>query len=294
MRRRMKNEAVKLFIALSLVVGATTSKADSLDDMIAPISHPTTFEDPRQITNIQPLYVHHKIQNDFVTGGGDVNVYALQARFKLTDDFSFIATKDGFVDLNPKAAVPDGDGLANVSLGGKYTVYKTEDSILSTGLRYEFPLGDNDALQGEGNGLFNPFFSYGYTACGFNFMAGSGLRIRSTSRDSNIWDTDLHLDYKLGDFYPTVELGMIKPFNSGSRLPIADEGQDFFNLGAANSAGRTILTASVGARYRVAKSVDLGVAYQFPLDRGTGSNILDWRINADMIIRFDWDGLVNS
>jgi hypothetical protein len=70
-------------------------------------------------------------------------------------------------------------------------------------------------------------------------------------------------------------------------LPIADEGADFFNLGAASSAGKNILTAGVGARYRFCESIDGGVVYQFPLDRGEGSGIFDWRITADLIFRFD-------
>ena len=108
----------------SICLSSGVSLADDLADMISPISHPTTFEDPRHSTELRPLYVHHKIQDDFVTGGGDVNVYALQARFKVTDDFSIIATKDGIVDLNPKGVVPDDVGLANLALGAKYSFYR--------------------------------------------------------------------------------------------------------------------------------------------------------------------------
>ena len=117
-------------------------------------------------------------------------------------------------------------------------------------------------------------------------MAGSGMRLAIDGDDSSLWDLDLHADYKLGDFYPTFELGLIKPFSNGGRLPIADEGQDFFNLGATNAAGRTIITASIGARYRVTDDLDLGVAYQVPLDSSSGSQIIDWRLTADLIFRF--------
>ena len=64
-------------------------------------------------------------------------------------------------------------------------------------------------------------------------------------------------------------------------------GADFFNLGATNSAGENIVTMGVGARYRITPDIDAGAVYQFPLDKGTGSGIFDWRVTADLIVRFD-------
>jgi len=282
----MTKRNVCIAAAAFLLLPAFAS-ADNLTEMISPVSDPTIFEDPRHSTEIRPIYLHHKLQGDFVTNGGDVNIYAVQLRAKLLEDLSFIATKDGFVDLNPKDVVPDDTGLADVALGLKYTPYKSEQSILTAGLRYEIPLGKEEVLQGQGDGAINPFLTGGYTIGGFNFMAASGLRLRIDDSDSSFWDSNLHVDYKIGSFYPLVELGMIKPIEAGTRLPISDEGQDFFNLGASGAAGKTILTASVGARYRFCDNIDAGVAYQFPLDRGEGTGIIDWRLTADMIFRFD-------
>ncbi|MEX0596380.1 MAG: hypothetical protein WD512_07750, partial [Candidatus Paceibacterota bacterium] len=58
--------------------------AGSLEEIASPVSNPVNFEDPRIQSNIKPLYVHHKIDNNFVTGGGDVDIYALQIRYALT------------------------------------------------------------------------------------------------------------------------------------------------------------------------------------------------------------------
>jgi hypothetical protein len=41
-----------------------------------------------------------------------------------------------------------------------------------------------------------------------------------------------------------------------------------------------------GARYRLTDKIDLGAVYQFPLNNGDGSNILEWRITTDAIFRF--------
>jgi hypothetical protein len=284
----MRKPLTGLLGGVALLLLPSISRADEVDDMISPVSDPTVFEDPRQSTELRPIYMHHKIQDDFVTQGGDANLYQLQLRAKLTDDLSFIATKAGFADLNPKAGLNDDEGFTNTTVGAKYTLHRDEDSILTGGLRYELPTGKEAVLQGTGDGNLNPFLTAGYTACGLNMLASTGMRLRMTGEDSSFWDTHLHVDYKIGDFYPLAEIGMIKVMNDGNRIPLRDEGADFFNLGSSMAAGRTMLNASVGARYRITNDIDAGVAYQFPLDRGVGNRLTDWRLTADMIFRFNF------
>lgn len=286
-RFQMKSNLLALAV-LGLSLTAQTARAESsrLDDMISPVSNPVNFEDPRHSTELRPIFAYHNIQDDFVTGGGAVQVYALQARFKLTDDLSLIATKDGFVHLDPDGVLPENTGFANLAAGLKYSVLRSDTYIVTAGLRYEIPWGEEDVLQGSGNGAINPFVTAALAVDNFNFMAATGLRQRFTSRDSSFWDVDLHADYKIGNFYPLVEANLVHPYNSGERLPIADEGADFFNLGSSFAAGENILTMAAGARYRICENVDIGAAYQFPLDRGEGTGIFDWRITADAIVRF--------
>lgn len=276
---------LSVFLSGALLLFANAVSAESLSQMISPVSHPVTFEDPRHSTELRPIFAYHEIDNGFVTEGGNVEVYALQFRAKITDDLSFLATKDGYVVLNPDAVVPDGDGAADLGLGFKYSVIREEDHIVTTGLRYEIPLGDEDVFQGQGDGALNPFVSAGLTVGDVNLIAGTGLRIAMDDTDSSIWDLDLHADVKMGDFYPLVEVSLVHPYSSGDRLPIADEGQDFFNFGASQSAGENLVIGGVGARYRVTDDIDLGAVYQFPLDRGEGTQILDWRFTTDVIIR---------
>lgn len=275
------------FLCLTAGVAfASKVNAQNLNDMISPVSHPVTFEDPRHSTELRPIFAYHKIDDKFVTGGGEVQVYALQARVKLSDDLSFIATKDGLVNMQLDSVVPDDEGIADVAAGFKYSVLKDTNYIVTTGLRYEIPLGKEEIFQGQGDGALNPFVSTGYTLGDVNLVAGTGLRIAMDNTDSSFWDLDLHADYKMGSFYPLVEFNLIHAYQSGDRLPIADEGEDFFNFGASNSAGKNLVAMAVGARYRITDSVDYGLAYQFPLDRTEGSRVLDWRITSDLIIRF--------
>ncbi len=261
-------------------------QAENLSNLISPVTHPTNFEDPRPITEIRPLFVHHEIDDAFATGGGDVQIYALQARFKVDDDWAIIATKDGFVDFNPKGVLKKDTGFANVAAGFKYAAFRSENSIVSAGLRYEIPMGQERVLQGRGDGIFNPFISAAMVVDGWNFMAGSGFRLRIDRDDSSFYDLDAHVSYKIGNFYPLAEFGLIHVLAAGDRLPIADEGEDFFNIGSSQSEGETITTFAVGARYRVNDSLDVGAAYQFPLQRESGTRIIDYRVTADLIYRF--------
>lgn len=277
--------SVGILFSCLLSLGTSVS-ADSLDSLVSPVGHPTVFEDPRNTTELRPIYLHHTIDEKFVTGGGDVNIYALQARFALSDDFSIIATKDGYVDLNPKDVVPNDEGFANIGAGVKYSVARNDTSITSLGLRYETTSGDKEVLQGLGDGAFNPFVSTAYVVDNLNLMASSGFRLRVDSSDSSFFDLNTHASYRIGNFFPLVEVGMVTVISDGDRLPIPDEGEDFFNLGASASEGKTLVTAGIGARYRICDNIDVGAIYQIPVDPRDGTRINENRVTADLIYRF--------
>ncbi|MBN8550997.1 MAG: hypothetical protein J0M12_16910 [Deltaproteobacteria bacterium] len=285
----MKTSTLKnalLLLAGAAFFAASGVSAQPLKQMISPVSHPTNFEDPRHSTELRPIYIYHEIDHDFATEGGNVQITALQARFKLTDDFSIIATKDGYVDFNPHSTLNKSSGWANISAGAKYSPYRTDSSIVSMGLRYEIPVGEESVLQGQGDGLINPFVSAATTIENWNFMIGSGFRLRIDSSDSSLYDLDAHVSYKIGNFYPLVEFGLTHVMAAGNRLPIADEGQDFFDIGASESDGENITTMAVGARYRITDNLDFGAAYEFPLDNSSGTRIIEYRVTTDFIYRF--------
>ena len=168
--RRILSVAAVITLAVSTLVPCSSAFADRLSEMISPITNPVNFEDPRINSELRPFFMHHEIHDKFVTQGGDVQLYALQARLKLDDDWAFIATKDGFIDFNPKAVLPKETGFANVTVGGKYAFYQDPEAgeIATAGLRYEIPMGNTDVLMGRGDGFFNPFFSGAMALGDFN------------------------------------------------------------------------------------------------------------------------------
>lgn len=267
--------------------------ADRIDDMISPAFHPVTFEDPRALSEARFLYVYHAIDDKFVTQGGDVQVYALQLRYALDERFALIATKDGFVDLNPNSTLSSQTGFADIALGGKYAFYMDRESgqVATAILRYTIPTGDDDVLQGSGNGELHPSVSYAFALSDTITLTGdTGLRLAMDSDHSSFWDVDVQADYRIdtsiGKFHPLVGFGMVHVIDAGTRLPIADEGQDFFNLGASGSGGETIATGILGLRFRPSETLDLGASFQVPLDSGTGTRILEHRWMFDAIVRF--------
>ena len=149
-------------------------------------------------------------------------------------------------------------------------------------------MGNTGVFQGRGDGMVNPFFSGAVALCdNTNLMLGTGFRFAIDDRFSSFYDFDIHLDYQMGSFYPVLEMNLVTVIDDGDQLPIADEGQDLFNFGASDASGETMLTGSVGARYRYDDGLDFGLSYQFPINGGSGTRITDWRITADMIFSFD-------
>lgn len=296
MENIMKNTLSKI-CACALILGNTFSvsaEETRLSQMISPAFNPVNFEDPRALSEARLLFINHNIDDKFVTTGGDAQIYALQLRYAITDKLSFIATKDGYVDFNPKAGVPKGEGFADVEAGFKYTLLEdaAKGYIVSGQLRYLVPIGEKDVFQGQGDGSVHPSVSTAVALCeNTTITAGTGLRLPVNGDDSTFWDVDVQVDYRVEvtdtvAIYPLVGASLVKVTSSGQRLGIPDEGQDFFNFGADQSAGANILTGAAGLRARLAQNFDLGASYQFPLDRSSGSRIIDDRWTFDAILRF--------
>ena len=130
---------------------------------VPPLTNPIFNETPYITTEARAVYFYHRLPEDFVTDGGDVNLVALQLRLAITERLGFIATKDGYVDFDFDETLPDTDGFANIAFGFKYAILSDPENegILTAGLRYEIPIHDLDTggieLQGERRRFSQPF-----------------------------------------------------------------------------------------------------------------------------------------
>lgn len=279
----------KIFLALSTVLMAGNASADSFDKMMSPVSNPVNFEDPRARSEVRPIYLYHKLDDKFVTAGGQVQIWALQLRYAVDDRLAIIANKDGIVNFQPNSVLNDDVGFGNLAGGVKYAFYKDDASrVIGTGgLTYEAPTGSKGVLQGKGNGFIRPFFSAGYAGEGVNLIGSTGLRVRMDSDDSSFWDADLHLDIPVGaSWFPGLEMNLVHVIDGGKRLPIKDEGADYFSFGSSEAGGETILTGAVVSRVALTDALNWGIAYQFPMSSGDGSRVFDWRLTTDVIYSF--------
>ena len=101
-----------------------------------PLGQPLYFESPFNESNLRGLFLHHEFSNGSALGGGDLQVYAVQARLAITERLQLIATKDGYSDLN--SGLIEDEGWNDIGFGLKWVAYADpeEQAIVSTGLRY--------------------------------------------------------------------------------------------------------------------------------------------------------------
>lgn len=273
-------------LTLALTLAARAACASPIQDMISPVSMPTVNEDPRVTTEIRPMYMFTKISDDFVTKGGNYSVVAVQARVAITDRIGFIATKDGYIFLNPDEVVDGADGFANLAFGFKGILLADEENafVLGGGLRYEAASGNQDVLQGKGVGVLNPFLTVAKGFGDLHLQAYTGPELGISSSDSSFYNLSAHADYRvLEKLYPLLEINWQYGLRGGSRFPIDQEGWDLVNLGSEGAGGKSVVSLAFGLRWRVIEDLDVGAVAEFPVtDR---HDILGWRVTTDLIWR---------
>lgn len=267
------------------------------DDFISPMINFVFFEDPRQVSEIRPIFVNHWVPGNIGTGGvvsagGTVQLYALQFRARLTDRLSLIAVKDGFIVDHTNGALNGAldDGWADVTAGLKYTIAKDPQSggLLSAGFTYEIPMGSQKALQDIGDGEFHFFLTGGQ-----RFLNGDAHLLSSVGYrmpvDNDLQSTSIHwsnhLDYRVTkNAYVFTEVAWWHFIDdAGTGLP-GIAGQDLFNLTATGIEGKDLVTQSVGVKLKPNANTEIGVAYEFPLT--DFEDIISSRLMVDLIYRF--------
>ena len=274
--------------ATLLQLHTTLRAEDWLDKTISPVTNPLFFEDPRITSELRPIFLYHSIDDDFITGGGNVRVYALQARYAITERLALIATKDGYIEFNPKSGLPKSDGWADIGAGLKYAVIDDRESnfILTPGLKIEFPTGNQDVFQGNGKGEWDLFLSAAKGWGNFHVTGSSGVRI------PNDWDDEtasahysLQLDYfTCRWFIPFVAANGFTVLSEAEALPLDVEGYDLINFGSSEAEGFTQITFGTGFRSRILDNLDLGFAWETGLTSPAG--LFDERYTVDLIWRF--------
>ncbi|MCL5776527.1 hypothetical protein M1105_05935 [Limibaculum sp. FT325] len=259
-----------------------------------PITNPIFNESPFITTEVRPIYVYHDIPDDFVTGGGNVNVAAIQARLAVNDRLGIIATTDGYSWLDFDNVLPDADGWNDITVGVKYALISDPASglIVTPGLRYTIPVGNIDTagidLNGHAGGYFNPFVSAAKIWDKMQLQGMVGANISFTDDGTSTFLAALHADYEvLPGFYPMLEMNLFAPIDGGDQLagPVLGKltGADLFDL--ASDEPETILTLGGGFRYAVTDNVMFGVGADVNVLQDK-DHVYGWRILTDLVVHF--------
>jgi hypothetical protein len=273
-------------VALILSQSNTAQGESWKDKTIAPVTNPFYFEAAQVNTELRPVFIHHEIPSSFL-GGGDANVYGVQARWAVNDRLALIATKGGICDLDMPAAGINETGWADLGFGLKYAAVDDEENqlLITPGLKLELPSGSGGIFQNNGDGEWNVFVSAMKGFDDLHFTGSVGARIpNDNDEESSFLHWSAQVDYYTCKwFIPFIAFNSFTVLSGGDgATPV--EGYDLINFGSAAAEGDTYSAIGFGFRSRLHDRVDLGLSYE----NGVGSNegIMDERYIVDMVIRF--------
>jgi len=275
-----------------------------------PVTNPVLNDLAVPRTKIHPFMIQQSMPSTIDTTlgqlpvGGDLQVFALQAEWAVTERFALLANKDGYINFDPDNTLTKTSGWANLGVGAKYAfLYKPEQGLASSiQLAYEIPSGDTDVWQGTGDGQFIPTIFFLKTTEKWQFQNTLGARLPIDDADSSFLYDSVHLGYNLTDWlYPLIELNWMHVANAGEgqqrfgaqaggAVPaIANfEAGDLVNWGAANGdTFNDLVTLGLGFRVNCPNmdNIDFGAAWEIPLT-DENATIMEDRWTFDVEIAF--------
>lgn len=255
-----------------------------------PVGQPLYFETPFNDTGVKALYIRHNFAKNSALAGGNVTVYALQARAALTERLAFIATKDGYSEIETGTFGND-EGWNDVAAGLKYVAIadRANDFVVTPGVRYM--LSNGRKLYGAINGTTKELSPFVSVAKGFDrlhWIGNATLRVPTDSDKGNtVGHWDLHVDYDLNPdsqavFAPVLELHGLHYLDDGQvGLPIG--GGDYTNLGSQPNS-HFVCWASAGFRFEMLTKYEVGFVYEFVLT-DADKDIWKDRVTIDFCVR---------
>lgn len=278
---------------------AQSAGADWKADTISPVANPIYFEDPQINSEARPIFIDHRLPSTFHFAGGtaplggDIQIFALQLRYALSDRLALIATKDGYIESRPDHTLAHTYGWANITAGLKYALIddKADQFILTPGLTLELPTGNENVFQGRGEGLWNLFVSSEKGWDRFHLTGNLGVLIPDDfSAQTAQAHYSLQADYKVCRYFiPMVFANGYTILTDGNNkllgaVNLNTELDDLADFGSTRASGHTDMTAGAGFRCRLLKNLDLGFAYEYGITSPQG--VFKDRFTTDLVFRF--------
>jgi hypothetical protein len=264
-----------------------TDPFDWKENTISPVTNPIYFEDPVIRNEIRPIFIYHNFDSQFATGRGSARLGAVQFRYAITDRLAFIATEDGYMNINGTAV--KGNGWMDLALGLKYALINDVQNqfILTPGFTFQLPTGDPKVFNGRGSGQLNTFVSFAKGFGDLHFTGNVGLLIPMLRQEQNTMaHYSLMVDYYVSKwFVPFATANFWTTLNNASNVPgLTSNGYDVINFGAGSASGVTQGMLGLGFRSNIQKNVSLGFAYEMAVVKPYG--LSNNRFTMDMSIRF--------
>ncbi len=277
-------------IAPLLLAASSTISASAegwQDRAIAPVANPVFFETPMIQSEVRPLFMFHRLDSGLLGQDVDVKLYAVQLRYAVTERLALIATKDGYIEVDP-ANGGGTDGWADIAAGLKYALIQSEEKqfVLTPGFTFEIPTGNRKVFQGNGQGELNVFVSAmkGWNNLHATVSVGGRIPMDFDRETANIRYSGM-LDYWVCNwFIPFVTVNAFTTVTDADVLGLESEGFDLINFGSTGASGHTQAAFGVGFRSRLLTNLDLGFAYE----RGwiSKNDLFKDRFTVDLIWRF--------
>ncbi len=256
------------------------------DRFVSPLSNPFYFEDPRSLTEVRGIFIDNSLPN--FLGGGDAQVWAAQARGRVSERWSVIAPRIGYLQVN-QAGGGAPTGYLSTPVGAKYNFIRDVENqfLVTAGLTYFIP-GSADAFSNLGDGDFHFFLTGGKEIFDYgHWLSASGFRIPTNSNwGTQLWYWSNQWDYEIAQgWYPLCGVNWFHwmrsaGLNSGSNVT----GLDLINIPVTGVAGQNVVTGVVGLKYKPNPHVELASGFEFPLTDRT--DILRNRLYVDAIFRY--------
>ena len=275
-----------------------------------PMTNPTLFDLAVPRTGIHAIYMHQRMPSKINSQlgkldlGGYFNVTAIQAEFAITDRFSIVASKDGYINFRP-----DSDSIlskeasyADLAAGVKYAFVldPVEQLAVSGTFGIEIPTGSDKVFQGNGDGGINLNVAALKLVDNWQFAGALGTYLPFDNKaEATTGFVSAHVGYNITNkIYALAEMNWYTVLSKGdgssnfddsqlnSTVPeyVDFEGGDLINFGAAH-AERNIVTAAVGVRYKFSNLADVGFAYELPLT-DQENNLMKDRFTVDLVMTF--------
>jgi len=290
----MKHSKTSLLI-LSTALAATTASAQggfvlfgeggtapaAEERAVRPLTAPYLHEDSFVTTDLRAWYLRHHFYGDTI--GGEVEVFALQARLALTERWQLVAYKDGYTRFED-TALASPDGWNDIGAGLKWAFLQDWDRQLhaAAGIGYEFGWGDDEVLQDTDELRLwlsaNQGFGRLHLGATVNYLIAIDEE-EGALGNADLLTLHLHADYRVNDrFSPVVELNGYFVTDEGP-VGAGFSGVDAVSIGGGED--EYTITGAVGAEFRpFGGELGLRAAYETGLSGATSLFGHRWTFSA--------------